>query len=1367
MKKSKSSFIRILLLTALSVLALAPVGTARAAEPGKQIPDPLKTWQDWATWDDKDRDSPTPYQNASRHLSFWPSRMSLDVDRNTGHFDVNLSIFNETWITLPGSREVWPFEVQSNGAPIPVLEHNGNPSVRLPAGAYHLTGTYHWDDMPQRIALPREIGILALTLEGKRVDAPAWDAEGFLWLKRTRFETADKDFLAVKVYRVIEDGIPMWLRTEVELSVSGKSREEALGSILPEGWQLAKVDSPIPVAVDEQGRMKVQVRAGKWLVHAHAFRLTHAAEFRYAPGAAPAVAEELVGFRAQPDFRMVEVKGVPSIDVSQTTFPDQWRSLPVYRWETNSSFQLEERMRGMGLQKPEGLHIARELWLDENGHGLIFRDRITGNMQQIWRLDAAENQDLGSVRSNGEGQLITRNPQNRAPGIEIRARNLNLEATGRMDRAKGLSATGWRSDTDSLSTTLNLPPGWRLFALFGADWVRGDWLTAWSLLDLFLLLIFSLAVYRLWGIGAGLLAFFAFALAYHEPDAPRYVWLVLLIPIALLRVVPPGWGRRCIMVWKYIAVSTLVFLLVPFVAVQVQQAIYPQLENASGGEELQASTGMANVVDSAPAAAPPVASEPTHAQDELMNEGSKRASFGLMSEAARKGYAPQQLAQNSNMAYDAKARIQTGPGVPEWRWNAVQFGWNGPVSATQHVYPVLISLPLQRLLTVLRLALLLSLAAVLLDARRVRLPFFRIPGAAVLALALLGIGLGATTSAQAQLPDREMLQTLRNRLLEAPDAYPNAADIPSVSISLRDRKITMDTEIHTAIRVAVPLPGRLPAWSPVSVLIDGKTEAVLRRDDGYLWAVLPAGVHHVHAEGMLSDATEWEWTFQLKPRRVSIDAPGWTYTGVRPDGIPEQQVFFAMKQKSTTGEAGYDHQDYHTIAALERHLELGLVWQVHNTVNRLSPEGKAVSLLVPLLPGEKVISSNMMVKNGFIEIRLGAHEGSFGWESELPVTNHLNLATKADDAWIEHWFLVASPVWNVTLSGLAPVFQANNADLVPVWHPWPGEHVELAISRPEAVSGATVTIHRVQHDIALGDRQRSSTLNLNLESSLGEDFAIALPEDADITALTHNNMSIPVRKDGGKLIIPLRPGAQTILVQWKTNTALNLHAAADSIVLPVESANITTALHVPENRWVLWANGPQRGPAVRFWGILACSLLAAWVLGRLTLSPLRPLEWMLLALGLTQVNLFVSLAIISWFFFLVWRGRESFQKLPAWAYNILQIVLLLLTAGALGVFVSVVSAGLLGDPEMFIQGNGSSRTLLQWYKARVEGALPQPGCLSVSIWWYRFLMLAWALWLASSLLRWLKWGWDQFSSGNFFRSMWKKRIITPPSVGKK
>src|SRR5205823_8563151 len=140
-------------------------------------------------------------------------------------------------------------------------------------------------------------------------------------------------------------------------------------------------------------------------------------------------------------------------------------------------------------------------------------------------------------------------------------------------------------------------------------------------------------------------------------------------------------------------------------------------------------------------------------------------------------------------------------------------------------------------------------------------------------------------------------------------------------------------------------------WSPLTVLVDEKPEATLHRDEGYLWLVLDAGVHRVRVEGSHASVTEWEWTFLLKPRQVKIEAPGWTISGVKPDGVPEQPVFFALKQKAAAGAASYDRQEVQSIAVIDRSLELGLIWQVRTTVTRLSPVGKAVALRVPLLPG--------------------------------------------------------------------------------------------------------------------------------------------------------------------------------------------------------------------------------------------------------------------------------------------------------------------------------------------------------------------------------------------------------------------------------
>ena len=175
---------------------------------------------------------------------------------------------------LPGSDDIWPLKVRANGEVAVVVTREGLPAVQLSAGRHQLAGEFAWAEMPQRIAMPRQVGFLSLTVEGNSVPIPNWDADGHVWLKRQRAEVADKNQLAVQVYRVVEDGIPMWLRTEIELTVSGQSREEDLGWILPQDWKMSLVDSPIPVAVDERGRMKAQVRAGKWTIRVDAFRTT-------------------------------------------------------------------------------------------------------------------------------------------------------------------------------------------------------------------------------------------------------------------------------------------------------------------------------------------------------------------------------------------------------------------------------------------------------------------------------------------------------------------------------------------------------------------------------------------------------------------------------------------------------------------------------------------------------------------------------------------------------------------------------------------------------------------------------------------------------------------------------------------------------------------------------------------------------------------------------------------------------------------------------------------------------------------------------------------------------------------------------------
>jgi hypothetical protein len=1313
----------------------------------QEIPDALKPWEQWATWDLPSANCPPVFNDAKTRICYWPSQLTLRAESQNATWEIEVQAFEKSWMPLPGAGDAWPQSVRLDGEAAVVVQRDGVPAVELPLGSHNLSGTFVWDRMPQSLAIPAEIGLLSLEVAGQPVFIPDWDERGRLWLQRRQTTEAEKNSMTTQIFRVFEDGIPTWLRTKIQLSVSGQSREEQLGWVLPEGWKLATVNSPIPVAVDDAGRVKAQVRAGKWEVNIDAFQTKDIREIRFSPTAEPAADEELIALKSNPGFRLTELSGIEQVDVTQTMFPNEWRTFPVFRWSTDSTIGIVEKLRGMAKEMPKGLKVKRQIWIDEDGRGATYSDSLKGTGQKIWRLDAADGHDLGAVQVNGVDQLITANPTTGEPGVELRERELAIEAVGRLQSLARFPVVGWQEDVERIETTFNLPPGWRAFALFGADTSTGDWLSAWSLLDLFLLLIFSLSVFRLKGFWAGSVAFLAFGLAYHESGSPRLTWLFLLMPIALLSVVGRGTALKWLSAWKYLAILLLVINLAPFVGTQIQTALFPQLERVGVSYGERSMFGPIEFLYDRSARVANIAFE----SRELAEDS-----------ASLRGQVSRGDKQSTNLKFDPTARIQTGPAQPEWDWNRVYCYWDGPVSADQQIRPILVSRSMNRILIVLRILLLGALTAILLGNLKLRWPSRRSAAVAAMMLGFVLSPVGNPLGAQ-EIPDEATLKLLRERLAEPSDVFPHAAEIPFVELTVNGNRISMKAEIHAAAEVAVPLPGRLPNWSPLSVSIGDEAAKFISRRNGYLWVVLPAGVHDVTVESLLGDAPEWEWTFLLKPRRVAIEAPDWNVEGVRADGIPDQQVLFSRLQPELSDEAAYDRQDFAAIFVVDRYLETGLTWQIRTEVSRLSSSLKAVSIEVPLLEGENVLSANAQVNNGLIQVGFATGQADFAWVSQLPISDEISLRAADTEQWIERWHLVTSPVWNMTWVGLSPVLESEQQQLVPVWHPWPTEQTTLQFSQPQAVSGETLTVQRVNQSTEIQSRQRSSELTAELKCSLGSDFVLGLGSDAQVTSVSVGGRPIPIQRDGDALTVPVNPGRQVVQVAWKSESSLQTVTQGESIQLPIPGANVTSIIDLPANRWVLWTNGPTHGPAVRFWIFLTFALLAALVLSRIKSSPLGRVEWMLLAIGLTQVHIAAAIVVVAWLFLLAWRGNEGSKPLHYFLFNLRQLLIVFATIISLCILIVVVGSGLLGNPEMYIIGNGSYRNQLKWFQPQIDGELPQLTVISISVWYYRLLMLLWALWLASALLRWLVTGWQHFTQGGAWRRRPERSAPSEPT----
>ena len=233
---------------------------------------------------------------------------------------------------------------------------------------------------------------------------------------------------------------------------------------------------------------------------------------------------------------------------------------------------------------------------------------------------------------------------------------------------------------------------------------------------------------------------------------------------------------------------------------------------------------------------------------------------------------------------------------------------------------------------------------------------------------------------------------------------------------------------------------------------------------------------------------------------------------------------------------------------------------------------------------------------------------------------------------------------------------------------------------------------------------------------------------------------------------------------WRENKEPGLRWRTPRIDLGIPGVDVFITAHMPQNRWVLFCGGPHVGPAVLFWSAVLVILLMSFGLGRMDLTPLRFRHWFLLGLGLTQASLLIALPVVAWFLALGYRKKTP-ERLSGVLFNGGQIVLVGLTVAALAALLFGIKQGLLGYPDMQIAGNGSGNYVLNWYQDISEAVLPQAWVCSLSIVVYRLMILAWALWLAFAVIKWLRWAWECFSAGGLWQPMGRLRRKSgaPPS----
>lgn len=1366
----------------LAVVALLPALLSAQPISRDSLPPELRPWVPWVLDEVPTHGCPAVEGQA---VCAWPGRLRLELGPAGGRFELEVRADRATELRLPGDRQRWPLDVTVDGSVAPVTERGGAPGLRLASGRHRVAGRFEWGRMPESLPVPGAIGLVELSLEGRLVPIPRRQADGLLWLRAHQDATTGGESLRLQVFRRIADGVPPFVETRLALEASGRAREVRLAAALLPGSVPVSVSGELPARLEADGALRVQVRGGS-------FTLSIVARLEGSPGslslpardaASPWPASEVWVFAADEPLRQVDLSGAPGIDPSRTELPEEWRALPAFLMEKGATLNFTERRRGQPEAVPDRITLARVLWLDPDGRSFSVRDRFAGRLRGTARLDLLAPAELGRAALDGVEELVTLGRDGAGRGFEVRRRPLSLEADARLPRGSNLRAVGWSGGVEQLQAQLNLPPGWSLLGASGVDAVPGTWASRWNLLGFFFVLLVTIAVHRLFGTRPAVVALLALILSYGEAGAPFLVWLSLLGALALRRVAPGPRLQALGRLWWIGSVVILVLILVPFARDQIKHALFPQVAPLAGAhrDSFEAAGGkaggvvggvpggtMGGVVGGVPAeadlplaapTAPPPASaavpqRPRHAKSaaeasgrmEVLQEQAPAQAEDLIS---RGSYGYDVLEQ------DPKAVVQTGPGIPTWRWRHYSLSWSGPVGPEHRMRLYLASPGLNRLLTLLRLGLSALLAAVLLTGGRLpRLPFGARPAMAAVVLALAFAAPARVAALSTQTPSTEILQDLKRRLTRPEACGPSCVDTPRLLLQIEGGELRLVAEVHAQADATWRVPGPLGSWVPAAVSVDGAPASlVARQADAFLFVRLAPGVHRLEARGPVPPGDSFTLELPDPPRRARADAPGWDVAGLRRDGPPDTSLQLSRRLPSGGREAEVSGV-YAPWLEVTRTVSLGIAWRVITEVRRLSPPGAPLALRVPLLPGEAPSDAALTVEGGLVAVSLGRDQMEAAWASTLEVGEGLTLTAPRDRPWSEVWRVQCGVAWDCAAEGLAPVEREADDVLEPRYRPWPGETLTLRLRRPAAVEGQTLTLDRVELEATPGTRLERVALRLQARSSREQPLVIALPESAELQELSVDGAPRPSRPEKGRLSVTVPAGAHQLALRWQQERGLGVFYALPVVGLSAPAANVSLRLELPPERWLLFTRGPAWGPAVLFWPYLVFLLASAWVLGRLPGSPLRSPQWLLLGLGLSQIPAVAALFVAAFFFAVAWRPRRPWKS--ALAFDLGQIALVL------GAFVTVVllydaiQTGLLFRPDMQVTGQGSSDTALRWYADRVAEATPRAGVLSLPLWLYRVLMLGWALWLATRLVGWSGWAWRSFSEGGVWR-----RLVLP------
>jgi hypothetical protein len=847
-------------------------------------------------------------------------------------------------------------------------------------------------------------------------------------------------------------------------------------------------------------------------------------------------------------------------------------------------------------------------------------------------------------------------------GVELRDSTLSMSADSRWPRLQSLNRIGWQTTVESLDATLHLPPGWKLLHATGADQISGSLVAGISSWRLLSLSFLLLTIFAWKGRWTAALATPVLIVGATEAWLIPELWIVLIG----MQQLSDNWSEKSRWGGRTGTVVKVLILmqLALFAHSQLDKAFFPSAPLPRAAEAAQESLEDAKPIE----------------------------------------YRTQ----------DPSYLVQTGPGIPSWLGESVSLDWWGP-QTDESVDLYLLSPEQTTSLCLIRLVL-LSLLGIKLF--KLQLPRGgRSQAIAAVALCLLPLG------AEAEVPDTELRKELEKSLLKGAQCGERCINTPLMSITAEKGHLVIRAEVHAGADGQWAVPGPLGSWSPENILVDGMPFADMRRDgDQFLYLRLQSGVWEIEAKGELHAPLQLE---MVEPaQQLEFYSEEWQIEGLREDKTHSSVLSIQRLEE----EDGPTQQRAHY--RLTRILDLGIPWTVRNLLVRQGENPAPTALRIPKLEGEAVLEGDVSVDEGAVLVSMGQGQLSAEWGSELEERQEILLQAPLTTQWTEEWQLECGEMLSCQPSGIAPILHAQEGKWRPLWRPWPEERLKLSIKKPapkpQTDSDSTVTIESAKYSIQEHGTSSLSTLVIGVRASRSGILRLALPENSEPLGLIADGIQLPTSLgERGELELNYRPGSQSIRLRWRAESPLSTMTESPTVRLDREAANLLLEWAPPPGHWVLWASGTDWGAKSRLLQALFYIVVASLFLARLPLSRLTFGDWVLLGLGLSQIELPASLLLVAWLLWTGWLQRSSHSDRHRRLYWLSWVPVVALLG-------HLVSAALTNPPAVGLPEH------LAWYADRSVGELPKAHLIVLPMWTWKALTLAWLSWLVLRARHWLK-----------------------------